>query len=94
MHLSNVDKSTSYVPEQLMAAGMAIVMVIMVMVAAPAITRKTKLIMCETNIYSLQSNKLLWSGTTSSLNPSKLDQTIDDIINTLKAQMQKQGLIK
>jgi len=48
----------------------------------------------ETNFYSLQSNKLLWSGTTSSLNPSKIDNTIDQIIGALKEQLQKQGLIK
>ncbi|HYK47751.1 MAG TPA: hypothetical protein VEV83_21385, partial [Parafilimonas sp.] len=48
----------------------------------------------ETNFYSLTEGKLLWSGTTSSLNPSKLDRTLDDIINTLKAQLQSQGLVK
>ena len=61
---------------------------------SPGYYQEDKTYYVETNIYSLKSNKLLWSGTTSSLNPSKLDQTIDDIINTLRAQMQKQGLIK
>jgi hypothetical protein len=50
--------------------------------------------MVETNLYSLESGKLLWSGTTSTLNPSKLDKTIDDIFATLRYEWQKKGLIK
>jgi hypothetical protein len=48
----------------------------------------------ETNIYSLAEGKLLWSGTTSTLNPTKLDQTMDAIISTVKLDLQQKGLIK
>lgn len=50
--------------------------------------------MVETNIYSLITGKLLWSGTTSSMNPSSLETTLDEIIAADKAQLVKQGLIK
>ena len=48
----------------------------------------------ETTIYSLASGKMLWSGTTSSFNPSSLSQTIDEIIRADKNQLIRQGLIK
>lgn len=47
----------------------------------------------ETKIYSLESGKLLWSGTTATLNPTSLTKTIDDIIAANRAEMVKQGLI-
>jgi hypothetical protein len=48
----------------------------------------------ETSIYSLVTGKLLWSGTTSTLNPSQFDKTIDDIIYAVKTELLKEGLIK
>jgi hypothetical protein len=48
----------------------------------------------ETNIYSLESNMLLWSGVTASINPKKIDQAMDGIINTIKTELKKKGLIK
>lgn len=50
--------------------------------------------MVETSIYSIETGKLLWSGTTSSLNPSSLETTLDEIIAADRAQLVKQGLIK
>ena len=47
----------------------------------------------ETSIYSLLSGKMLWSGTTTSLNPSQLDQTLDDIIKAVKMELTAEGLI-
>lgn len=48
----------------------------------------------ETRIYSLTEAKLLWSGTTSTLNPTSLEQAMDEIIYANKQQLIKQGLIK
>lgn len=48
----------------------------------------------ETSIYSLESGKLLWSGTTSTFNPSSLEKALDDIIAADRAQLIKQGFIK
>lgn len=47
----------------------------------------------ETSIYSLLSGKMLWSGTTTSLNPSQLDQTLDEIIKAVKMELTAEGLI-
>ncbi len=48
----------------------------------------------ETSIFSLVTGKLMWSGTTTSLNPTQLDQTLDEIIYAIRAELKKKGLIK
>lgn len=47
----------------------------------------------ETNIYSLEANKLIWSGVTASISPKKLDQLMSGIINTVRVELQKKGFI-
>src|SRR3954468_8478014 len=88
MRLADVDKSTSYVPGTGYGGWYGY------RYSSPGYYQEDKTFYVETNFYSLSSDKLLWSGTTSSLNPSKLDKTIDEIIVTLKQQLQKQGLVK
>jgi hypothetical protein len=48
----------------------------------------------ETNFYSFPENKLLWSCVTSTLNPTKLDNTMDQIIYAIKNELNEKGLIK
>jgi len=50
--------------------------------------------MVETNFYSLKENKLLWSGTTSTLNPTSLEKGMDQIISAIKFDLQKKGFLK
>ena len=87
MRLADVDKTTSYVPGTMYGGWYGY------RYASPGYYQEDRTFYVETNLYSLKSNKLLWSGTTSSLNPSKLDKTLNDVIAALKAQMQSQGLI-
>jgi hypothetical protein len=88
MRLADVDKSVSYVPGTGYGGWYGY------RYATPGYYQEDKTFYVETNFYSLPETKLLWSGTTSSLNPNKLDRTIDDVIATLKGQLQKQKLIK
>lgn len=48
----------------------------------------------ETKIFSFESGKLLWSGTTSTYNPASLEKALDEIIVAIKNQLTKQGLIE
>jgi hypothetical protein len=41
----------------------------------------------STNVFSLKEDKLLWSGVTSTLNPTSIDQTIEEISAKVKQQM-------
>jgi len=88
MRLADVDKSVSYVPGTGYGGWYGY------RYSSPGYYQEDKTFYVETNFYSLPETKLLWSGTTSSVNPNKLDRTIDDVINTLKGQLQKQKLIK
>jgi len=92
MRLANVDKSTSYVPGTTYGGwyGYRYGGVY----GSPGYYQEDKTYYVETNLYSLDQKKLLWSGTTSSLNPGKLDNMLDGIITAIREQGQKQGLIK
>lgn len=48
----------------------------------------------ETCIFSLPSNKLIWSGTTSTFEPSSFSRALDEIITANKTEMIKRGLLK
>jgi hypothetical protein len=58
----------------------------------PTIT-EDQTFMVQTNVYSLLSQKLLWSGTTSTLNPTSFDQSLNDIIAAIKSNLQSKGLM-
>ncbi|WP_304197051.1 DUF4136 domain-containing protein [Flavobacterium alvei] len=60
----------------------------------PGYYEENKTYYVETNIYDVKSNKLLWSGTTSTLNPSKTNEAIDGIIAAVKTELNNKGLIK
>lgn len=48
----------------------------------------------ETNIYSLKTKKLLWSGSTASLSAKKVDKAMTGIVSTIRKELQKKGFIK
>lgn len=47
----------------------------------------------ETQVFSLAENKLVWSGITSTVNPSKIDRTIEEVARMTYKQMQKDGFV-
>ena len=87
MHLTGVDKSLNYNPGTGYYGWYGYR-------GNPGYYSEDKTFYVETNYYSLANNKMLWSGTTSSLNPTKMESTMDDIITALKGQLQQQGLYK
>lgn len=88
MRLKNVEKSSSYVPGSYYGGWYGY------RYASPGYITTDENFIVETNIYSLKEAKLLWSGTTSTLNPTKMDQTIDQIISTIKYELKRKKLIK
>ena len=48
----------------------------------------------ETNIYSLETKKLLWSGSTASLGAKKVDSAMNGIFNTIRKELLKKGFLK
>jgi hypothetical protein len=88
MRLKAVSQSTSYTPGTAYGGWYG------VRYGSPGYVSVDKTFIVETNIYSLAEGKLLWSGTTSTLNPTKLDKTMNEIISTVKYDLQRKGLIK
>jgi hypothetical protein len=95
MQLKEVEKSTSYTPGTVYAGGWyggyrggygGIY-------GSPGYYSEDKTYFVESTIFSLTDNKLLWSGVTSSLNPTKLEKTIDEVISTVKLELQNKGFI-
>lgn len=48
----------------------------------------------ETNIYSLVTKKLLWSGSTASLSAKKVDSAMNGIFNTIRKELLEKGFLK
>ena len=48
----------------------------------------------ETNIYSLESKMLLWSGVTASMSAKKIEPAMNGIVNTIRKELKKKGFIK
>jgi hypothetical protein len=88
MHLKQVEKSTSYTPGTYYGGWYGY------RNYTPGYYSQDQTFMVETNFYSLKENKMLWSGTTSSLNPTSFERTIDQIIYTIKFELQKKGFLK
>ena len=58
----------------------------------PGYYREDVTYVVETILYSFEKNKLLWTGLTSTVNPSDREQSVDDIVRTVFEQMQRDGL--
>ncbi|HEY8920038.1 MAG TPA: hypothetical protein VIM87_26550 [Chitinophaga sp.] len=59
----------------------------------PGYYRTTKTYTVETNVYSLIRDKLIWSSTTKSVDPSNLDKLMDASAKVVFDEMKKQGFI-
>ena len=59
----------------------------------PGYVRQDELVDVETTIYSVPDRKLLWAGTTESMNPRDVRRTIDEIADAVAAELRKEGLI-
>lgn len=94
MKLKEVEKSTSYVQGSSYGGYYGYRGYYGYGSYSPGYYTEDKTFMVETNLYSIRENKLMWSGTTSSLNPTSFDATIDQIIYTIQYELKKKGLVK
>jgi hypothetical protein len=47
----------------------------------------------EVNIYSLESEKLLWSGTTETMQPRLMETLVKDVADLISKRLKREGLI-
>jgi hypothetical protein len=59
----------------------------------PGYYKTTKTYTVETNVYSLKQDKLIWSGITSTVDPSGVDKLMKASANAVYKEMKKQGFI-
>lgn len=98
MRLADVEKETSYVPGSTntgyyggygryygYGAGYY---------SSPGYYQTDKNYFIETTIYSISPDKLLWTGTTKTVNPEKINKTVNEIADVVTAQMKKDGFLK
>jgi hypothetical protein len=48
----------------------------------------------ETAIYSINPDKLLWTGTTKTVNPSKINKVVNEIADVVTAKMKSEGFLQ
>jgi hypothetical protein len=59
----------------------------------PGYVRQDELVDIETGVYSVPDRKLLWAGTTESMNPRDVRRTVDEIVDAVVAAMREDGVI-
>ncbi len=52
-----------------------------------------KILQLETRIFSAADEKLIWSGTTETVEPGSIPKLINDVAGVVKKQLAKQGLL-
>ena len=97
MRLADVEKETSYVPGTTTSfyggygryygygAGMY---------STPGYYTTDKNYFVETTVYIVNPDKLVWTGTTKTVNPSKLEKTVNEIADVVSEKMKKDGFLK
>jgi hypothetical protein len=96
VRLADVEKETSYVPGsttvhyggygRYYGYGAS-------MYGSPGYYTEDKNYFVETAVYSINPNKLLWTGTTKTVNPSNMSNTIDDIAMIVTDKMKRDGFL-
>jgi len=97
MRLADIEKETSYVPGTTtgfyggygMYYGYGAAMY-----TSPGYYTTDKNYFIETTIYSVNPDKLLWTATTKTVNPSKIDKAVNEIADVVTAKMKSEGFLK
>lgn len=59
----------------------------------PGYVRTDEIYMVEINMYDLKLNKLVWSGMTSTINPSNVREMTDEIVDVVRYKMKEEKFI-
>jgi hypothetical protein len=93
--LKSVEKKQTYVPPRRSVGGYygyyghAYHTVI-----EPGYYRDDTYILLETNLYDVATEKLIWSGTSKTWNPSSTNSLIDGVVSSIIKEMEKMQLLK
>jgi len=93
LHLVDVQSSTSYVPGTYQGGYYGWYGMNYGGFYQQGYYTENKNYIVETNVFSVSQNKLLWSGITSTLNPTDLNRTIDEIWDAVISRMKREKFI-
>jgi len=93
MHVTSVNKSLNYQPPTYYGGFYGYRGFYGYGYSSPGYVTEDQTYYVETSIYSVKSNKMIWSATTSSFNPTQLDKTLEDIISAIKMELANEGFI-
>jgi len=60
---------------------------------SPGYVRTDTVVRVETLVFDLRQNKLLWAGTSETINPEQLHQFMGDLVKAAAAEMRRVGVI-
>ncbi|HTS78963.1 MAG TPA: hypothetical protein VMH40_00065 [Myxococcaceae bacterium] len=60
---------------------------------SPGYVRTDTVVRVEVLVFDLRQNKLLWAGTSESMNPERLDLYMKDLVKTAASEMRRVGVI-
>jgi hypothetical protein len=63
------------------------------MVYEPGYLQTTRIVTVETLVYDLESNELVWAGRSRTVEPSKLNSFIREIVDEVAKEMRKAGVL-
>lgn len=97
MRLADIEKETSYVPGTTTGFYGGYGMYYghgASFYSSPGYYTTDKNYFIETTVYDVPTNKLLWTGTTKTVNPSNIKNTINDIADLVTQKMKKEGFLE
>ena len=93
--LKTVEKKQTYVPPRRSVGGYyGYYGNAYSMAVEPGYYRDDTYILLETNLYDVATEKLIWSGTSKTWNPSSTNNLIDGVITAILNDMQKMQLLE
>ena len=48
----------------------------------------------ETAVYSMTTEKLIWSGVSESMNPSSAKSVVDDVVRVVVRELKRHGIVR
>lgn len=93
LHLIDVQSTTSYVPGTYQGGYYGWYGMNYGGFYSPGYYTEDKNYIIETNVFSVSQNKLLWSGITSTLNPTDINRTVDEVWDAVITRMKREGFL-
>lgn len=59
----------------------------------PVSVRSDTIVRIQTDIYSIERDKLLWSGVSRSMNPSNVESLVTGVADAVASELRKEGLL-